>query len=500
MSDISNKEIILNKEQFRIFNFDDKFGLFQWFLNHNLILRNHYRGDLYTYETLKLELKTKGYEKSIDDEFIDFIFGISFYFEVEVDVDNNIYGVKFEYNTDVHTKKQPQRNYIINADGAYDYACKIRAIIKIPYFQESEDYYPILLIPVSIIEKIQFPNESEIVKKHPTIQVPKKLFPPFKPCMPKTTKIIYKNKLEYYAFPSSLINIILFWGILLLLTLCAIFFNQGIFALLMFPYIYIVWSLFKGYTKVSVSEEVKIPESEYQESLERYYIEEKAYPEKVEKYNNELERYKIENEKYLDDILKYGVQIIKEEYKYRLHPNEKPKRPKAIQRKGNSEMTFLEKLLVYFPNDNIKVNMSLGDFDPPYSPDFVYVCEKTNLHIDIEIDEKYAFDTKEPIHFIDGADDARNQFFLDSKWVVIRFCEEQILKYPTECCKFIADVVRYISNPFSEASSEGSVLIDFPIDFPRIKRWSYEEAFIDGHKDSRSGSNKPSITDLSRYL
>ena len=83
-------------------------------------------------------------------------------------------------------------------------------------------------------------------------------------------------------------------------------------------------------------------------------------------------------------------------------------------------------------------------FRRPYVPDVVYFNRETGVAIDIEIDEPYRLDTHEPIHII-GMDEDRNQFFLDNGWGVIRFAEEQVLKYPEGCCQLIARVAERIA-------------------------------------------------------
>lgn len=70
----------------------------------------------------------------------------------------------------------------------------------------------------------------------------------------------------------------------------------------------------------------------------------------------------------------------------------------------------------------------------------------SSLSIDIEIDEPYVGNTKAPHHCIDqGKDDIRNEFFTNGNWVVIRFSEKQVVKYPRSCCKVIASVVARVA-------------------------------------------------------
>src|SRR5690606_25978332 len=56
-----------------------------------------------------------------------------------------------------------------------------------------------------------------------------------------------------------------------------------------------------------------------------------------------------------------------------------------------------------------------------YKPDFIIEVKELNLFIDIEIDEPYVGSNGSPIHFKKSNDNLRNNFFIDNKWIVIRF-------------------------------------------------------------------------------
>lgn len=77
-----------------------------------------------------------------------------------------------------------------------------------------------------------------------------------------------------------------------------------------------------------------------------------------------------------------------------------------------------------------------------YSADFLVIHSLTGLGLDVEVDEPYTLLTKEPTHCIDLPQDCwRNQFFLESGWVVVRFSERQVVEAPRSCCKVIAQVI-----------------------------------------------------------
>lgn len=138
-------------------------------------------------------------------------------------------------------------------------------------------------------------------------------------------------------------------------------------------------------------------------------------------------------------------------------------------RRGISEAKFGRHLRRYF-GDNIheRLYLNIPNFPEPYSPDFAYIDRGLKLYIDIEIDEPYT--NRQPIHFI-GKDERRNQFFLERGWLVIRFCEEQVIRYPRQCCKVIAQVIADILGDELELSR----FKDTP-DLPKIKLWTYKEA------------------------
>ncbi|MEQ9552360.1 MAG: hypothetical protein RIM23_22445 [Coleofasciculus sp. G3-WIS-01] len=118
-----------------------------------------------------------------------------------------------------------------------------------------------------------------------------------------------------------------------------------------------------------------------------------------------------------------------------------------------------------------------GDFPIPgtswrYSADFILVHQPTGLAIDIEIDEPYEGRTGKPHHCVDrGKDSQRNRFFLERNWVVIRFSELQVVKYPDSCCKAIARVVAQITGDY-----RGLVRLQSIDDLTLHKQWTVKEA------------------------
>jgi hypothetical protein len=103
-----------------------------------------------------------------------------------------------------------------------------------------------------------------------------------------------------------------------------------------------------------------------------------------------------------------------------------------------------------------------------YNPDFTLICPKTNLHIDIEIDEPYSFINKTPVHFFGCNDDERNDFFLKINWCIIRFTEKQVVENTLECIETIKSVYENIIN----------MSIGYNNYLKSEPRWTYEESLI----------------------
>lgn len=112
---------------------------------------------------------------------------------------------------------------------------------------------------------------------------------------------------------------------------------------------------------------------------------------------------------------------------------------------GASEVDF-GFLLRYYFGSCIREQQQLLPMghNRPFSTDFLFIEPSTGLHIDIEVDEPFAFSTGEPIHCV-GDDDYRNKCFVDANFVVMRFAEEQIRSQPLRCMRFLANVVNQLT-------------------------------------------------------
>lgn len=142
-------------------------------------------------------------------------------------------------------------------------------------------------------------------------------------------------------------------------------------------------------------------------------------------------------------------------------------------RRGRSEGKFKKHLEQWFGrsiHEGATVSQKSTTSDRCCTADFVYIDKAIGLHIDIEVDEPYIYNTTDPIHYI-GKDEWRNELFLGRGWPVIRFCEEQVVRFPDACCKEIAQLIALVTvrqEIFSQFHNVSAL--------PRIKRWTKAEA------------------------
>lgn len=208
----------------------------------------------------------------------------------------------------------------------------------------------------------------------------------------------------------------------------------------------------------------------------------KEYEQNLIKYNQSLISYNLKTKQYQKDILKYNELIgisISKYYDYQRKELVSKELKKTTlptfevdYKKGYSHDFFKVFLKNYF-GKFIKENACIKNFGyysldySPYITDFAFIDEIEKLCIAIEIDEPYTLIDKKPIH-ID--DELRNSFFIKKNWIIIRFAEEQIVKYPEYCCKTIADTINILSNKyvFDKILANSSEL-------PKISRWTNKD-------------------------
>lgn len=212
-----------------------------------------------------------------------------------------------------------------------------------------------------------------------------------------------------------------------------------------------------------------ILKSNYPDRLQQYEQDLQDYPHKLETYD----RLKAEHDEEVQRLL--SPENITEFRQRQLLDILKQTKPhngtNSKAKRGISEAKFAKHLRRYF-EDNIheRLTLTIPNSTYPYSPDFAYIDRGLNLYIDIEIDEPYSH--SQPIHYV-GKDDRRNQFFVSRGWIVIRFSEEQVVHYPRQCCRAIAEVI-------ADILGDGLELTRFETTppLPKIKHWSRGESII----------------------
>ncbi len=140
--------------------------------------------------------------------------------------------------------------------------------------------------------------------------------------------------------------------------------------------------------------------------------------------------------------------------------------------KGVSETMFLEVLKTVFPDAKFGGKFPIPGSRLCYSIDLALVDPKTGLSIDIEIDEPYEGKTKQPHHCLDNDKDRnRNRFFNQRNWVVVRLAEEQVVRNPQGCIRYLGEIVANITQDESLLTKVNNWTSLTP-----IKAWTRAEA------------------------
>ncbi|PKD43710.1 endonuclease domain-containing protein [Rhodohalobacter barkolensis] len=218
----------------------------------------------------------------------------------------------------------------------------------------------------------------------------------------------------------------------------------------------------------------------HQQNLNTFNKKQLEYKQKTNRYFAERKKLTQSKEwqKYIDgQIRKSVLEKFSKYYKKNRYDLDhfditklKPKLSDRYTNEGFSESFFYNYLILLFDENRIITQHSVGI----YYPDFIIATEN-QFNLDIEIDEPYAFETREPIHYYFDdtdivADEIRNKFFKDHGWVVIRFTEKQILTQPESCCAEIIRVCKELYIPFNENCE-----VDIDLDISIEKMPSYNE-------------------------
>lgn len=142
---------------------------------------------------------------------------------------------------------------------------------------------------------------------------------------------------------------------------------------------------------------------------------------------------------------------------------------------GRSEDAFAQVLERYFPGRvtrQLEFPIFNSEKGRSFSTDFAVVLDELSLHIDVEIDEPFDLKKKRPTHCIDDYHDRyRNRFFLQGNWIIIRFAEEQIVRYPRSCCREIAAAIAQVTgiDKFLKPLEKEPIL-------PPVQQWTKKQA------------------------
>ena len=145
--------------------------------------------------------------------------------------------------------------------------------------------------------------------------------------------------------------------------------------------------------------------------------------------------------------------------------------------KGLSEAYFLSYLQKWFVSPwRILEHCK---FDSRYTPtaDFILIHDDLKLAVDLEIDEPYSLKKLEPIHYIeDSWYIIRDRMFIDLGYIVIRFAEYQVAKYPDYCCLHIARVLNQFLTPLKISLPDSIKISPLPSSAWKVKAWTAKEA------------------------
>lgn len=149
--------------------------------------------------------------------------------------------------------------------------------------------------------------------------------------------------------------------------------------------------------------------------------------------------------------------------------------------KGLSESYFLSYLQKWFdyPWRIIEHCQFQGERYTP-TADFILINDDLKLGIDLEIDEPYTLKESMPIHLVeDRKYIIRDKFFLGLGYIVIRFAEYQIAKYPDYCCLHIARVLnQFLERDLKICIPHATEIQPLKSQDWRVKTWTQRESQI----------------------
>ncbi len=346
--------------------------------------------------------------------------------------------------------------------------------VKPTRFTNQDEIYPIILLPIGIHSAIYNEVTDEEAIEALNIEPPELIQHPL-PEKPK--KYIYVKR---RANKKLLILEIVSLALIILGFLEALN-NKGSisFFVILFTITFIFF-LFSYKNKKQINVEKKLSDEEYNKLLQEH-------ENKCDSIRSENKKLKQAfPEKYNEFKSRYGKDIAKKKSKMYAAPGIKKSgltvgQNRSPNKRGRTELAFLQELYQRF-GSNVIVDAFLGETS--YQPDFIITLNRLGLKINVEIDEPYTnsiddwgnTEKGKPIHFINGPDDDRNDYFLNKGWIIIRFSEKQIIEETTYC----ADLVQNVYEAIDCKSSTYGLTVK------KDKRWTYEEARLMYYNKERS--------------
>jgi len=158
-----------------------------------------------------------------------------------------------------------------------------------------------------------------------------------------------------------------------------------------------------------------------------------------------------------------------------------------VRKRGYKEESFQVALSKYFQQYfEVSGLVQIFTGSRPYEPDIALIDKRIDgcIRIDIEIDEPYDGVSRKAIH-CSGDDEARDIYFVDRGWIVIRFSEYQVHSQERSCLKFVADILSIIHPEFSiptELHQAPSLRKESFWDLLQAQKWEkekYREGYLD---------------------
>lgn len=334
------------------------------------------------------------------------------------------------------------------------------------YVGNKENYYPRIIYPNYLEELINLDNIAP--KKYNANNYPKFDF--------NEPKLYYfdnkeptKNGFYFRGIIKLIFSIILSISIIYLLSSIKSETKNG--TVIMF--LVFTLSILAFYCALLSFFDLKITDKQLEELLRKYNNELSIYnlsktnyelytkspneyiQEKINTYNKEKLEFlnKMEQEYKLNVILNRTKSLkrtkLSEFLKQKIEDNIRQVSEDELKlvKRGAAERDFEFQLCQKFQG-YISCNYSNNDkyTNIKYYPDICYWDKESNIFIDIEIDEPYTLIDKKPIHCFDQDKDSYRDSILVEKyfWIIIRFSEYQVLRYPNFCIETVEKIINNI--------------------------------------------------------